>query len=113
MRFLAQKLVLPETGTGTPIVVEGPQGLVETFGENFTLAAIINKLLPILFSAAGIILFFYLIAGGFDLLLSTGDPKKAEGAKGKITNAIIGFIIIFVAWWLTKLLSTIFGLEGF
>ena len=112
MKLLAQKLILP-TISGQPAELEGPQGLVEAFDGNFTLASIVNKLLPIIFSVAGIILFFYLIAGGFDLLLSTGDPKKAEGAKGKITNAVVGFIIIFIAWWLTKLLSTIFGLEGF
>ena len=108
--LLTQKLILP-VGPGTPpIEIEGPAGLGDKFPN---LAAIVNKLLPILFSAAGIILFFYLIAGGFDLLLSGGDPKKAEGAKGKITSAVVGFIIVFIAWWLTQLLSTIFGLEGF
>jgi len=112
MNILAQKLILP-TISGVPVEIEGPTGLIEKFGENFTLGTIVGKLLPILFSVAGIILFLFLIAGGFDLLTSGGDPKKAEGAKGKITNAIVGFIIVFVAWWLTKILSTIFGLEGF
>ena len=105
-RVFAQIIKLPGTTPGTDVPIEGP---VPQFG---TLADIINKLLPILFAAAGIILFFFLIAGGFDLLTSAGDPKKAESAKGKLTNAIIGFIIIFVAWWLTQILARIFGLEG-
>jgi len=104
MKFLSQKLVLPGGSE-----IEGPQEISDRFPN---LAAIINKLLPMLFAAAGLILFFFLIAGGFDLLTSGGDPKKAESAKGKLTNAIIGFIIIFVAWWLTQILARIFGLEG-
>lgn len=91
----------------TPVPIEGP---VPQFG---TLADIVNKVMPLLFAGAGLILFLYLISGGFDLIFSMGDPKKAESAKGKITNAVIGFIIIFVAWWLTQILTRIFGLKGF
>lgn len=106
MKLLAQVIELPELTPGAKVTIEGP---VPQFG---TLADVINKLLPILFSIAGLILFFYLISGGFDLLLSGGDPKKAESAKGKITNAVVGFIIIFIAWWLTQILAKIFALKG-
>lgn len=118
MKYFAQKLILPGAGSGTPTPIEihgpfptkqGTQGVTEFE----TIADIVNKLLPIVFAVAGIILFFYLILAGFDLMLSGGDPKKAESAKAKITNAVIGFVIIFIAWWLTKILATIFGLEGF
>lgn len=105
-KTLAQGLEFPGTTPGTKVTIEGP---VPQFG---TLADIINKLLPILFTVAGLILFFYLISGGFDLLLSGGDPKRTEGAKGKITNAVVGFIIIFVAWWLTQILAKIFSVGG-
>ena len=106
MKLLAQVIELPGTTPGAKVTIEGP---VPQFG---TLADIINKLIPLIFAIAGLILFFYLISGGFDLLLSGGDPKKAESAKGKITNAVVGFIIIFVAWWLTQILTRIFGLSG-
>lgn len=116
MKYLAQKLILPGdvSGTPVPIEIEGPLLTPHPLlGRSIsTLGDVINILLPILFAAAGLILFFFLIAGGFDLLLSGGDPKKAESAKGKITNAVVGFIIIFVAWWLTQILSKIFGLGG-
>ena len=101
-KYIAQEVHFP----GITEAIKGP---VPQFKN---IADIINKLIPLLFAAAGLILGALFISGGFDLLLSGGDPKKAESAKGKITNAIVGFIIIFVAWWLTQILAKIFGLEG-
>jgi hypothetical protein len=66
-----------------------------------------------IFYAAGIALLIYLILGGFQLMLSRGDPKAIEGGKGKITNAIIGFVIIFASYWLVKLLGRVFGIADF
>lgn len=73
---------------------------------------IISELLPYLFVLAGLALLVYLIYGGFQLMTSGGDPKAMESAKGKITNAIVGFIIIFVAYWLMQILQIIFGFPG-
>lgn len=78
-----------------------------------TLGDVINALVPYIFALAGIILLFLIIGGGFELLTSGGDPKKVESAKGKITHAIIGFIIIFIAYWLVQILETIFGIQIF
>ena len=91
--------------------------LREAFPENslprkadLTLGTIVSSLLPYLFVIAGLILLLYLIWGGFSLMTSAGDPKKVESAKGKVTNAVIGFIIIFVSYWLVQILQVVFGL---
>lgn len=78
-----------------------------------TIGDIINALIPYIFALAGIILLFLLIWGGFGYLTSGGDPKKVESARGKLTHAIVGFIIIFVAYWLVQILETIFGIQIF
>ncbi|MBU2577570.1 hypothetical protein KKA69_01940 [Patescibacteria group bacterium] len=72
---------------------------------------IINIILPYLFIIAGLLLFFYLIAAGFQMMTSPGDEKAAASAKAKITNALAGFVILFVSFWLVKLLGYILGLE--
>lgn len=77
---------------------------------DLNLGAIISRLLPYIFILAGLMLFIYLIMGGFQLMTSGGDPKRAESAKGKITGAVIGFIIVFVSYWLVQILQVIFGL---
>lgn len=115
MKLLAQKLQLPGTTPGVLVPIEGPlSGVNPILGRPIeSLGDIITAFLPLLFVLAGLILFIMFIWGGFDLLTSGGDPKKAESAKGKITNAIIGFIIVFIAFWLSQILSLIFGLTAF
>jgi hypothetical protein len=76
-----------------------------------TPADIINQLLPYLFTIAGLILFAMLIAGGFQMLTAATNPKAADAGKARITHAIIGFIIIFTAYWLTQIMEIILGIK--
>ena len=85
-----------------------PTSLMRT--EGLSLGKIISQLLPYLFAIAGLLLLLYLIWGGFSLMTSGGDPKHMDQAKGKITNAIIGFLLLFVSYWLVQILQVIFGL---
>lgn len=80
---------------------------------NLTLGGIVSSILPYLFVISGLILLFYLIWGGFSLMLSKGDPKAVESAKARITNAVIGFVIIFIAYWLVQFVGKIFGVGQF
>ncbi len=100
---LAQKLELPG---GT---VEGP--LNRAGQPQFTnLASVVSNAIQFIFPIAGILLLAYLVWGGFDYLTSMGDAKKAEAARGKLTNAIIGFVIIFLAYWIVQIVNYIFNL---
>lgn len=106
--ILAQNLIIT-TGPGEPpIVIEGP---IPTAKKFTNLASLLTNALPLIFSIAGIILLLYLLWGGFDYLVSMGDPKKAEMGKKKITSAIIGFIIIFIAFWLVQIIDYLFQLK--
>ena len=96
-----KKIKLPGNYT-----IEFPWGL------NFTdLGSVISKLLPYLYVIAGLILFGAIIISGFQFLFSAGDPKKTAGAKGCLTNAIIGFLIVFLSWWLIQIIEVIFHLD--
>lgn len=75
------------------------------------LGKIISLLLPYLFAISGIALLFYLIFGGFTMMTSSGDPKKVQEGQHIITNALIGFVIIFAAFWLVYLLGSVLGLD--
>jgi len=88
-----------------------PESLLKN--PNLTLGDIISVLIPYAYALAGIILFVLLILGGFSYLTSGGDPKKVEMAQGKITHALMGFLIIFLAYWLAQLLEIIFGIQIF
>jgi hypothetical protein len=73
---------------------------------------IVSELLKYLFPLAGLLVLLYLLLGGFQLMTSAGDPKKMQEAKGKLTNALVGFIIIFMAYWLVQIVGKILGIEA-
>lgn len=63
-----------------------------------------------IFPIAGIILFVVLVLGGFQMLTGAASSKGMEEGKQKITSAILGFIILFAAYWIAQLLELIFGI---
>jgi hypothetical protein len=75
------------------------------------LGEIVSALIPYFFTAAGILLLLYLLVGGIQLMLSGGDPKAMQDAKSKITNAFVGFLIVFTAYWLAQIVGNLLGLE--
>lgn len=64
-----------------------------------------------IFPIAGIILFIVLILGGFQMLAGANNSKSLEEGKARITSAIIGFILLFAAYWIAQLLEIIFGIR--
>ncbi len=83
------------------------------FSSEATIGEVLTALLPYIFVLAGIILFGYLIMGGFAFLTSAGDPEKIKTAQKKLVNAVIGFIIIFAAYWLAQILEEVLGIGIF
>lgn len=64
------------------------------------------------FFFAGALLLLYLLAGGIAFMTSGGDPKALESAKKTITNAFIGFFLVFTAYWTVQLVAAVLGLSG-
>jgi len=54
--------------------------------------------------------FLYLVLGGFQWITSGGDKAKTEEAQKKITNAIIGLVIIAAAYAIITVVTQFLGL---
>ncbi|HSW90102.1 MAG TPA: hypothetical protein VLH19_04495 [Patescibacteria group bacterium] len=78
-----------------------------------SISVFINLLLPFAFVVAGLIFLFLIIGAGFTIVTSAGDPKKVEGGKNQILTALIGFIIIFAAYWIIQIIETFTGVKIF
>jgi len=88
-------------------------GLIDINNPTLSIGDIIGAIFSTyIFYAAGIALLIYLIIGGFQFMLSRGDPKAMQAAQAKITNAIIGFIIVFLAFLIVQLVGQLLGLEN-
>jgi len=77
------------------------------------LGDVVSQLVPYIFGISGIILLLMVVFSGFQMITSAGDPKAMEAAQKRLTNSIVGFIIIFAAYWIVQLIGRILGVEVF
>lgn len=54
---------------------------------------------------AGLFLLIYLLWGAFDWIVSNGEKERITKAQSKITNALIGMLLIFVVLTVFNLLA--------
>jgi len=71
------------------------------------LGSLFNYLLPL----AGILMFVMIIYGGLTLMLSGGSPEGVKEGTNKIVLGVVGFIVVFAAFWIIKIVEAIFGIQ--
>ena len=75
-----------------------------------TVGGIVSVLVNFLLPIAGLIFLLILISSGFKMMTSAGDPKRIASARSGLTTGLVGFIIIFTAFWLVQIIGSILGL---
>lgn len=58
---------------------------------------------------AGMVFFIMLLMSGFKYMTAGGDPKALESAKGSLTKAITGVILIALAYLILVIIEEITG----
>lgn len=76
-----------------------------------TVGSIISALIPYIFGIAGFLILIFIVLGGYQVLFSQGDPKQMAAGKDKITWAVVGFIVMFTAFWLVQLIGRILNIQ--
>lgn len=79
-------------------------------GETF-LGLFLSNIITLFLIAAAIITFFLLIIGGIQWMTAGGDKAATESARGRITAAIIGLVLVFAVFAIMKLLSYLLGID--
>ena len=70
----------------------------------------ISLILPNIFILAAFILFLYLFFGGFLIITGGDNEKQIDSGKQALTNAIIGFGIIFASYWIIQIIQIMTGI---
>ena len=68
-------------------------------------------LLSFLYAIAAVILFFMFVWGGYDILTSAGNEELVSSGSKKISAGVIGFILLVLAFFITRIVSFVFGLD--
>lgn len=107
---LIASYVVPVFAADAPIDFKGqaPAGLTD-----LTVPRIVTGFISLAVVAAAVIFFLWLILGGIQWMLSGGDKQKTEAARGQITGALVGLVIVFSAWAIAQLFQTLFGVNIF
>lgn len=72
---------------------------------------IFQNLINIALIFCGIVAVAFIIVAGFKLQQSGGDTKQVESAKGTLTYAIIGLILVLLSFFIINLISYITGVD--
>lgn len=93
-------------------------GLEEGFSanpvkDNFpNLGVFVSDLLNIIFYISVFLAFYYLIWAAFSYILAKGQKEDLAKARARITWALIGLVVIFVAFFIAKFAAEIFPTRG-
>lgn len=74
-------------------------------------ATLINQMLPNIFTAAGILVFFFIFLGGFKIVTSSDNKKGIEEGKKSLTYAIMGLALLFSAFWIIQIIQVLTGVQ--
>jgi len=84
-------------------------------GQTVGLGQLVSIIISNTIVFAGIIMVFLLVIGGIGVISGAGQdsPDKAAQGKQTVTYALIGFIIVFAAYWIVQIMETITGVNIF
>lgn len=102
--FLSQSLNINGMNIDGPLKLPDGQP-IENVGQ------LVSRVLQFILPLSGIVLLFVLIWGGYDFMMSQGNPEKVKGAQAKITTGLIGFGLLIFSYLIVRLIVAIFGLQ--
>ncbi len=96
---------------GNPALGPSLQGFAQSEGG----LAFFTKLLPnaitLCFIVGALIFFFMLVIGSIQWIASGGDKGALESARGKISSALIGIVLLFATFAIIILIENFFGIK--
>lgn len=63
------------------------------------------------FVLAGLLSFILLIFGGFNVIVSAGDAKKAQQGKTAITGAVTGLLLVLGSFLIIQMIQVVTGID--
>ena len=97
-------LLNPEVGTkikDSGQVFGNTSGYDTTASDDKTIGRLVASLVQIVLSLLGIIFFILMVYAGYNWMTAAGDEKKIEKAQHTLRTAVIGLIIIVLAYAFT------------
>lgn len=83
--------------------VFSPAGLFDNLGN------LISSIIQLMITAGAVLCIIFIIVGGFKFITAAGDEKSIASAKATLTYAIIGLIVILLAFIIVQVVQYFLG----
>lgn len=100
----------PECVFGTITAPTSIQPLVSKGGSG-GISDVLTKFIILFYQIALILFLFMVVFSALQWITSGGDKEKVASARGRLTSAIIGLVILGLAWVITSTLGYFTGIS--
>lgn len=107
MNLLAQVSVSPTTVPAAGFALKSPLR-----SEITDISSLISILMSVLFPFGALLLFIMVVYAGFTFMNARGNAQDVAKAQNIIINALIGFVLLVIAFFIVRIAALIFGFEG-
>lgn len=78
---------------------------------NTLLVDIITRFLLFAISLAGFFFLYRLVSAGYAYMNSLGDPGRLQSINKELVNALLGLLLVVVAFFIAQILQYILGIN--
>ncbi len=101
----------PQSGITNPVFKGTSLENLFYLGPTAFFSVLLPKIITLILIVGSIIFLFMLLIGGVQWISSGGDKGALEAAKGRITNALLGIVVLFAAFAIIKFIEYFFNVS--
>lgn len=95
----------PARAFAEDIIIKEPEAGFKNIGD------FVNNVITLAFVFAVLVVLVMLIMGAYEWMVSGGDKEAVSKARNRIINALIGLVVLAVAFALARLAATFVGFD--
>lgn len=92
--------------------IEVPGLLPEYTQHTGIVARLISDIIPIVLGVAGFVAVVMIVISGIQFITSSGNPEAASAARNRLVYALIGFVVIILAFAILQIVNALFLNSG-
>lgn len=106
------------TGVGNPVqqafgIINPPEAIASLRYGGFGLSQVVNNTVTLIYVIATLIFVFMILISALQWILSGGDKEAVSHARGRLTWAVIGIILLALAFIFIKIFGQLTSFELF
>jgi hypothetical protein len=100
-----------EKAISNPALGIGLNNMLRSGGGATFMQQLITTAITLLLVVGGLLFFFMFLLGAIGFITAGGDKIKVDNARGRMTTAFLGIILLFSSWAIITVIETIFGVK--